>query len=182
MDKNCVSQWSEFEHFLKWCIYIKIPVFIPFVMPLMWLLPTSCARSSQFTAESLWSKQFMSQTLSKYSHPLRTCNIRDVHFGEGAISYFYRVFFFFFFDTTLFEPFISRLMGLEGSLTKWVSGWRIFNDTCRKLDGFVTVLAPTSTKHLRMNLWLKHAQVLSCNVLGWATMLIYVCSHCWFHK
>lgn len=150
MDKNCVSQWSEFEHFLKWCIYIKIPVFIPFVMPLMWLLPTSCARSSQFTAESLWSKQFMSQTLSKYSHSLRTCNIRDVHFGEGAISYFYRFFFF------LTLPSLNHLYqgrwALKGSLTKWVSGWRIFNDTCRKLDGFVTVLAPTSTKHLRMNL------------------------------
>lgn len=101
---------------------------------------------------------------------------------RGSHFLFLQGFFFFFFDTTLFEPFISRLMGLEGSLTKWVSGWRIFNDTCRKLDGFVTVLAPTSTKHLRMNLWLKHAQVLSCNVLGWATMLIYVCSHCWFHK
>lgn len=93
-ERNCVFQQSDSELFLKWCIYIKIPVIIPIVMPLMWLLPTSWARSIQFTVESLWSKQFMSQTLSKHSRPLRTCNIRDVHFGEGAISYFDSFFFF----------------------------------------------------------------------------------------
>ncbi len=64
-------------------------------------------------------------------HPLRTCDIRDVHFGERGISYYYELRHL---DTTLFESFISRSMGLEGFLTKWVSGWRIFNDTCRKLD------------------------------------------------